>query len=79
MYLRAVVSFSIGWAGILVASSGYTSRASGGTFTGSCLDLCIVGEESLMLLFVAVAVFELVYTATLLLTVFVVCVGGKGE
>ena len=72
------MSFSIRWAGILVASSGDTSRASRGMLAGSCLDLCIVGEE-LLVLFVAVAVFELVSTATLLLMVFVVCVGGKGE
>ena len=70
------MSFTSGWAGVLVSSSGGTGRVSGGTLQSSRLDLCI--DEESVALFVTVAVLEL-SPVTLLVTESVVVVGGTGK
>ena len=73
------MSFSSGWTGTLVASSGGTSWASGGMHSGCGLSPC--GGEELLVLGVTAAVCELLLTVTSCgwLTELFVLVGGTGE
>ena len=71
------MSFSSGWTGTLVVSSGGTSWASGGMHSGCGLSPC--GGEELIVLGVTAAVCELLLTVTSCGWLTELFVGGTGE